>query len=112
MQDEIGVTLNNPESIGNCFLDVYYDYVEAKPQLYFEFYLNSDDKGSRLKDIEAYVSKKDKSMLKDGNSVVSIPFNKCEDIYISNFALAYKGDYYSMVPSASYCVARFLENQR
>lgn len=112
LQDEIGVTLNNPESIGNCFLDVYYDYVEAKPQLYFEFYLNSDDKGSRLKDIEAYVSKKDKSMLKDGNSVVSIPLNKCEDIYISNFALAYKGDYYSMVPSASYCVARFLENQR
>lgn len=111
-QDEIGVTLSDPESIGGCFTDVYYDYVEAKPQLYFEFYLNEDDNGSSLKDIEAYVSKKDKSMLKDGNSVVAIPFDMCEDIYVSNFALAYKDSYYSMVPSASYCVARFLENQR
>ena len=112
LQDEIGVTLHNPEVIGKYFTDIYYDYVEAKPQLYFEIFLSEKDEGGSLKDIKAYVSKKDKSMIKDGNTVVSIPFDKCEDIYVSNFALAYKANYYSMVPSASYCVARFLENQR
>ncbi len=110
--DELGVSLHSPEKIGKNLVDVYYDYVEGKPQLYFEFFLDNEDKNSSLKEISAYLAKKDKSMIKDGNSILAIPLKKAENIYISSFALAYEDQYYSMVPSASYCVARFLENIR
>lgn len=110
--DELGVTLESPEKINNKLVDVYYDYVEGKPQLYFEVFLDEKDKNSSLKDISAYVSRKDKSMTKDGNSVIAIPLDRAENIYVSPFALAYENQYYSMVPSASYCAARFLENIR
>ncbi len=110
--DELGVSLHSPEKIGKNLVDVYYDYVEGKPQLYFEFFLDNEDKNSSLKEISAYLAKKDKSMIKDGNSILAIPLKRTENIYISSFALAYEDQYYSMVPSASYCVARFLENIR
>lgn len=112
LKDELGVSLNDKTQIGSCFWDIYYDYVEAKPQLYFEIQLSDKDCRSSLQEIQEYVSKKDASMIKDGNSVVAIPVKEAQNIYISSFAIAYKNKYYSMVPSASYCVARFLENQR
>ena len=107
IKDELKIT--NTE-IQKSLQTIYYDYVEGKPQLYFEIKLPEPWTFEYWKKIFENTNSTDKS--KDRKEVIGIDIERLEEIFVTPYGFSFDCKFYPMVPSASYCVAQLIENHK
>ena len=90
---------------------IYYDYVEAKPQLYFEIKLPEPWTFEQIRK-NANQQNIENSIKEDGSEFIGIDIERLEDIFVTPYGFSFDCKFYPMVPSTSYCVAQLIENHR